>query len=877
MPERPLVSAVVIFLDAEEFIEEAIESVFAQTYDRWELILVDDGSTDRSTVIARTYAERHPDRVSYVTHPGRVNRGMSASRNRGVEVSSGELIAFLDADDVWLPAKLHEQVTILASHPEVGVVYGRTEWWYSWSGDSGAGPSDYLFDPAVPLDSVIAPPALVVPLVRNEAPPYTCSLMVRRESYERLGGFDETFRGLFEDQVFFAKVFLHERVFVSSACWDRYRQHDQSACSVGLREAELHPVDLSPAHGRFLEWLDGYLARHIPGSSPIRTALTEELAPYRHPTAPVEIRAVEQVGKDAAALLGCHLDFPEIGALTGGHRIDFLGWVLGRESPAVTIEIAAGERVVSHSEVELRRPDLLAAFPDATDVDRAGFRARVSAVGTDDLELVVWATLEDGSRVRLAVVRTRRAWREQDLALGSPLASIVIVGNATSDGLLMTARSIEAQTYPKIEVAVSELDPARWPSESVPLRRGESEDPFEDAVRASHGEFFAVVQAGATLQTNAVEVGLRELERDPALQSSSAGGGETIYRRTLAKLTRLRTVRAHAGLPKRHRAAILLYHRVAEPEADPWRLAVARDRFAEQVDVLREGFKPIPLRELVEKLDDGLPERAVAITFDDGYADNLESAVPLLERAGLPATFFLTTAMLGKNGEFWWDDLERILLRPGTLASPVRLHVAGVEREWELGEDAYYDPQRAASFSTWRATDLPPTTRHSLYLELYQLLRPLEDAERRELIDELLVAAGLATSGRGVNRILTPDEVVTLGRSSGVEVGAHTSTHPQLSALGPTAQLQEIESSKRRLEELLESPVSGFAYPHGGTDAYDRKSVSAVREAGFEFACSAFQGAVFRANPRFELPRFLVEDWSGEELARRLEALLAPP
>ena len=106
MPERPLVSAVVIFLDAEEFIEEAIESVFAQTYDRWELILVDDGSTDRSTEIARSYAERHPDRVSYVTHPGRVNRGMSASRNRGVEVSSGELIAFLDADDVWLPAKL---------------------------------------------------------------------------------------------------------------------------------------------------------------------------------------------------------------------------------------------------------------------------------------------------------------------------------------------------------------------------------------------------------------------------------------------------------------------------------------------------------------------------------------------------------------------------------------------------------------------------------------------------------------------------------------------------------------------------------------------------------------------------------------------------
>jgi glycosyltransferase involved in cell wall biosynthesis/peptidoglycan/xylan/chitin deacetylase (PgdA/CDA1 family) len=875
MSERPLVSAVVIFLDAEEFIEEAIESVFAQTYDRWELILVDDGSTDHSPEIARGYAEQHPERVFYATHPDGVNRGMSASRNRGVEVSRGELIAFLDADDVWLPMKLDEQVAVLASHPEVGVVYGRTEWWYSWSGDPGSGVSDYLFDPAVPLDSVIDPPSLVLPLIRNEAPPYTCSLMVRRGAYERLGGFEESFRGLFEDQVFFAKVFLHERVYVASACWDRYRQHERSACSIGLREAELHSVDLSPVRGRFLEWLDGYLAPHIPGSSPIRAALSHEVSPYRHQTAPVEIRAVEQVGKDAAQLLGSHLDFPEVGALTGGHRIDFLGWVLGRKSPAVAIEITSGERVVSHSEVELRRPDLRATFPDATDVDRAGFRARVSAVGTADLELAVWAILEDGSRVHLAVVRTRRGWREQDLTLGSPLVSVAVVGDATPEALLTTARSIEGQTYPKIEVVVSDVDPARWPGGHVPARRAESRDAFEDALRASRGEFLAVVEAGATLQANAVEVGLRELERDPALLRSSAGGGETVYRRTLTELPRPRNGGDHAGNPKGRRAAILLYHRVAEPETDPWSLAVARDRFAEQVEILREGFTPIPLRELVEKLDDGLPERAVAITFDDGYADNLENALPLLERAGLPATFFLTTGKLGEDGEFWWDDLERILLRPGTLSSPLLLRVDGIEHEWDLGEDARYDPHRAASFSSWRAMDPAPTTRHSLYVELYQLLRPMEDMRRRELIDELLVAAGLDVTGRPGNRILSPDEVVTLGGSNGVEVGAHTSTHPKLSALGPTAQLREIEESKRRLEELLGSTVSGFAYPHGGTNDYDRKSVSAVREAGFEFACAAFHGVIFRASPRFELPRFLVEDWSGDELADRLEALLA--
>src|SRR5678815_5107839 len=103
MKSDPLVSVIVIFLDEEQFIREAIESVFTQTYHHWELILVDDGSMDSSTSIARSYAREHPERVRYIEHRAHQNRGMSTSRNLGISNANGEYIAFLDGDDIWLP------------------------------------------------------------------------------------------------------------------------------------------------------------------------------------------------------------------------------------------------------------------------------------------------------------------------------------------------------------------------------------------------------------------------------------------------------------------------------------------------------------------------------------------------------------------------------------------------------------------------------------------------------------------------------------------------------------------------------------------------------------------------------------------------------
>ncbi len=260
MSSKPSVSVIVIFLNEEKFIEEAVESVFAQTYDDWELLLVDDGSTDDSTRIALRYAERYPEKVRYLEHPGHRNRGMSASRNLGVSHAKGEYIAFLDSDDVWLPHKLEQQVTILGSYPEATMLYGHTQYWYSWTGEPEDIHRDFVPELVVQSNTLFESPTLLTlsyPL-NHATPPRPSNLLLRREMVERIGGFEEAFTGiyqLYEDQAFLSKVYLNEPVLVAgeSECWDRYRQHPQQCISVAKRAGQHYFVRLF-----FLEWLAEY-------------------------------------------------------------------------------------------------------------------------------------------------------------------------------------------------------------------------------------------------------------------------------------------------------------------------------------------------------------------------------------------------------------------------------------------------------------------------------------------------------------------------------------------------------------------------------------------------------------------------------------------
>jgi glycosyltransferase involved in cell wall biosynthesis len=272
---------VTIFLNAEEFIEEAVESAIAQTYDRWELLLVDDGSTDRSSAIARRYAERNPEQVRYLEHAGNENRGMSASRNLGVRNARGKYIAFLDADDVWLPQKLKQQVALLDAQPEAAMVYGLSEFWYSWAGAQEEGKDDFLHHLGVPSETLIRPPALINHFffAQDAAIPGPTDVLVRREAIEQVGGFEEEFRGAYEDEVFYAKICLNAPVFAVDTCWDRYRQHPGSSNSVVERSGEEYATRVV-----FLTWLASYLTEQGVKDSEMLRALRKELWRCRHPS-----------------------------------------------------------------------------------------------------------------------------------------------------------------------------------------------------------------------------------------------------------------------------------------------------------------------------------------------------------------------------------------------------------------------------------------------------------------------------------------------------------------------------------------------------------------------------------------------------------------
>ena len=276
MNSKPLVSVITIFLNEEKFIEETIQSIFAQTYDNWELLLVDDGSTDKSTQIAQKYAEQNPGKVHYLEHDNHQNRGMSATRNLGVSKAQGEYIAFLDADDIWLPQKLEKQVAILDSQPEAGMLYGRTHYWHSWTGNPEDIERDSKLRLGVEPNTLVKPPTLLTLRLQDKAdPPGNCSTLFRRETIEEVGGFEESFRGMFEDQVFYSKVWLNTPVFVESGSWDRYRLHPNSTCHVAS--------DRYSGHLTFLSWLEKYLSKQEIQDTEIWQALKTQLLPYRHP------------------------------------------------------------------------------------------------------------------------------------------------------------------------------------------------------------------------------------------------------------------------------------------------------------------------------------------------------------------------------------------------------------------------------------------------------------------------------------------------------------------------------------------------------------------------------------------------------------------
>jgi glycosyltransferase involved in cell wall biosynthesis len=284
MNDQPLVSCVINFYNAEKFFQEAIESIFAQTYDHWELLLVDDGSTDSSTQIALEYAKKYPDKVFYLEHEGHANKGVSAAHNLGIRHCQGKYIAFLDADDVWLPEKLTKQIDILEARPEAGMIYGSLYYWYSWTGE----PSDIAKDHIAEIWNFPANTMLsaseYIPLFLQEQiliPSNTC-LVMRRSILEKTGGFEDFFRdGFYDDQVFVVKMSLAAPIIVTKDCLEKWRRHENSITFI----SENITGAGDQMRETYLNWVEKYLIKLNIQDEKIWRVLQRELLQYRSPLA----------------------------------------------------------------------------------------------------------------------------------------------------------------------------------------------------------------------------------------------------------------------------------------------------------------------------------------------------------------------------------------------------------------------------------------------------------------------------------------------------------------------------------------------------------------------------------------------------------------
>lgn len=317
----------------------------------------------------------------------------------------------------------------------------------------------------------------------------------------------------------------------------------------------------------------------------------------------------------------------------------------------------------------------------------------------------------------------------------------------------------------------------------------------------------------------------------------------------------------HAQTP-----VILLYHRIATCQSDPWELAVTPDRFAEQLAVLRDTREILAISTFLDLLEAGhLPANAAAVTFDDGYVDNLKAAKPLLQRAGVPAAVFIATGYIGKGKEFWWDELARLMLQCDA-AVDCAISIAGTYHRLELST-SLADDMPETPWKNWRH---PRTEREQAYIDMWRLLKPLAGVEREKALS--MLQAALASGPADPDDLpMTAEEIRELTSGGLIEIGAHSETHPILTGLPREERTREIERSRTHCEQLLGRPIEGFAYPHG---AYDEKTRANVREAGFRFACSTRTRPVDvdRFDP-FALPRLKVKDWDASTFERAILAL----
>lgn len=309
---------------------------------------------------------------------------------------------------------------------------------------------------------------------------------------------------------------------------------------------------------------------------------------------------------------------------------------------------------------------------------------------------------------------------------------------------------------------------------------------------------------------------------------------------SLSLLTR--TLPYLLGTRSEQRLSILSYHRIL-PEPDVMRSADStRQRFNWQMEVISKYFNPLPLPEALERMANGtLPDRAVSITFDDGYADNYTQALPVLQKWGVPATIFVATKYL--NGGAMWNDkvIESVRAMAG---KTLDLREIGLSTEILVSHE----------------------NQSTVAQDILTQIKHWDPRRREEAVENLFTLCGEPACD-----LMLSDEQLLKLQAANIEIGGHTHSHPVLTAISDERAEQEIAEGKAHLEQLLGRPLRVFAYPNGRYEAdYGDRHITMVESAGFIGAVNTEMGVASRRSDFFQLPRYTPWDASAFRFLVRL-------
>lgn len=293
---------------------------------------------------------------------------------------------------------------------------------------------------------------------------------------------------------------------------------------------------------------------------------------------------------------------------------------------------------------------------------------------------------------------------------------------------------------------------------------------------------------------------------------------------------------------------VLMYHRVNDTENDYNRITVEKEIFRTHMSYLKDKFRIITLGELLSYEGE---EDAAAITFDDGFADFYENALPILTEYEIPVTIFITTGKLNTTEELWTTEILRILFANNSGDESIRLDLCGKQVELPV----FTLEQKAETYKVLR-----------------HVLMQLSAKEREDMLGSIRKQLQIGVQGREEYRLMSVSEVREIAANPLVTIGAHTVNHISMGRIADTELLYEIQQSIRDLENILKQRIKFFAYPFGTKADYSDRAIEILCKNGIEAAC-AVEGRIYddKRDSRYAIPRMCVGNWTLNQLQDKLE------